>query len=255
MTITRTDGRNFDELRDVKIEKNYLSNPEGSCLIRVGGTRVLCTASVEDGVPPFLRGQGRGWLSAEYGMLPRSTTRRTIRDQSRGRISGRSHEIQRLIGRTLRSVVNLNTIGERTIWVDCDVIQADGGTRTASITGGLVAVYDACRWMVEEGIVPGHGVIEFVAAVSVGIIDGEPMLDLSYVEDSRADVDMNIVMTESGKFIEIQGTAERQPFSTDQLAQLLSLAKNGVRQLVNIQKQTLGVEGPTVWKFPAETDK
>jgi len=249
--MTRNDGRGESDLRKVIIERNYLSHPEGSCLITIGSTRVLCTASIEDGVPHFLRGKGRGWLTAEYGMLPRSTNTRMVRDQTRGKISGRSHEIQRLVGRSLRTVTNLDLIGERTVWIDCDVIQADGGTRTASITGGMVALYDACSWMFGEGLVVRHPVTEFVAAVSVGLVDGSPLLDLSYQEDSRADVDMNIVMTETGKFIEIQGTAEGQPFDDHELERLLGLAKDGIRRFVAFQRSTLGVDGPATWKFPA----
>ncbi|MFQ6104379.1 MAG: ribonuclease PH [Candidatus Glassbacteria bacterium] len=248
--MERADRRREADLRKVVIQREYLSNPEGSCLITVGGTKVLCTATVEDGVPPFLKGHGRGWLTAEYGMIPRSTSTRMVRDQSRGRLSGRSHEIQRLIGRALRAVTDMRLMGERTIWIDCDVIQADGGTRTASITGGMVALYDACRWMVEEGVAASISVKEFVAAVSVGIVNGVPVLDLSYEEDSKADVDMNIVMTESGKFIEIQGTAEGAPFGDAELKELLDLGRSGIKKLIAIQKESLGVEGEMVWKFP-----
>jgi ribonuclease PH len=248
--MRRTDGRPVTEIRKVTIKRNYLAHPEGSCMIQVGRTWVLCTASIEDGVPPFLKGKGKGWLTAEYGMIPRSTMTRTMRDQSRTKMSGRSSEIQRLIGRALRAVTDLSAIGERTIWIDCDVIQADGGTRTASITGGLVALYDACRWLVEEGTAGQIAVKESIAAVSVGIVDGVSLLDLNYEEDSRADVDMNIVMTESGKFVEIQGTAEGIPFGDGQLDELLSLAKSGIAKLVALQREALGVTGPAVWKFP-----
>jgi len=255
--MMRSDGRGEGDFRKVVIERNYLTYPEGSCSITVGGTQVLCTATVEDGVPHFLRGKGKGWLTAEYGMLPRSTNTRMIRDQSRGKISGRSQEIQRLVGRSLRAVTDLNLIGERTIWIDCDVIQADGGTRTASITGGMVALFDACSWMLNEGMVTRHAVKEFVAAVSVGVVDGSSLLDLSYPEDSRAGVDMNIVMTETGKFIEIQGTAEGHPFSDQELDELLGLAKEGIRNLVILQKSSLGVKGsgPMTWQFPPEKNK
>jgi ribonuclease PH len=250
--MARSDGRPSTELRHVVVKRGYLSHAEGSCLIQVGRTWVLCTASIEDGVPSFLKGQGKGWLTAEYGMLPRSTLTRTVRDQSRAKTSGRSSEIQRLIGRSLRSVTDLSALGDRTVWIDCDVLQADGGTRTASITGGLIALYDACRWMVEEGITGTMAVKEAIAAVSVGVVKGATMLDLTYEEDSRADVDMNVVMTEGGKFIEIQGTAEGAPFGDQQLSELLSLAKSGIMKLVAIQREALGVTGPAVWKFPSK---
>ncbi len=251
----RGDGRGEADLRPIAIERNYLSHPEGSCLISFGRTRVLCTATVEEGVPRFLKGQGKGWLSAEYGMLPRSTTTRSMRDAVRGRTSGRTSEIQRLIGRALRAVTDLDSFGERTVWIDCDVLQADGGTRTASITGGLVALYDACRWMLEEGIAQKIAVREFVGAVSVGMVRGTALLDLAYEEDSAADVDMNIVMTENDEFVEIQGSAEGIPFTGDQLSELIDLARQGIRTLIQSQRRALDVTGTMVWKFPAEDSR
>jgi len=213
---------------------------EGSVLIEMGDTRVICTASMEERVPQFLLGTGRGWVTAEYGMLPRSTETRLVRDASRGRITGRSHEIQRLIGRALRSVVDLHGMGERTIWIDCDVIQADGGTRSASITGAFCALYGAMKKMKEKGLIPTLLLKDFLAAISVGILAGTPVLDLDYDEDSRAAVDMNVVLTGKGLFVEIQGTAEEVPFQDSDLMTLLDLAKKGIEQLVSIQKEILG---------------
>lgn len=233
-------GRHEEELRDVKITRNFLKHPQGSVLIEVGDTRVICTATLEERVPPFLRNSGKGWLTAEYSMLPMATQERNQRESVRGQIGGRTHEIQRLIGRSLRAVTNLDSFGERTIYIDCDVIQADGGTRTASITGGFVALVDLFRKMKESGLCDSIPIRDYVSAVSVGIIDGQLMLDLEYEEDSRADVDMNVVMTGSGEFIEVQGTAERVPFNQDRLMAMIELASRGIRKMTEIQKETLG---------------
>lgn len=230
--MVRLDKRAPDAIRKVRIERNYITYPEGSCLIELGRTRVICTASVEEIVPPFLKGSGTGWVTAEYGMLPRSCASR-IR---RGKDSGRTYEIQRLIGRSLRSVTDLDKIGERTIWIDCDVIQADGGTRTASITGSFVALVDALHKIKKEGRIDALPIRDFVAATSVGIFGGEMLLDLAYNEDSNADVDMNVVMTGSGDFIEIQGTSERKAFSRKQMDKLLDLAKKGIEELIGVQR-------------------
>jgi ribonuclease PH len=235
----RQDGRGPSELRPTTLERDVLDYPEGSCLISVGRTRVLCTASLEDGVPPWLRGRGGGWLTAEYRMLPRATHTRTIRESSRGRLGGRTQEIQRLIGRSLRSVVDLAALGDRTLWLDCDVLQADGGTRTASITGAMVALHDALYR--NEEIAARHPVREFVAATSAGLVGRFPVLDLSYGEDSAADVDLNLVMTESGRFVEIQGTAEGEPFERELLDTLVDLGASGIRELVSLQKAALGL--------------
>jgi len=236
----RPDGRSIDELRNILITTGFLNTAEGSVLIEMGGTKVICTASIENRVPPFLKDQNRGWVTAEYSMLPRATPVRTIRESSAGRVGGRTHEIQRLIGRAMRSVVDLAALGERTIWLDCDVIQADGGTRTASVTGAFVALKLAVRYAVEKGLIERQPVHDYVAAVSVGVVDGEPRLDLSYLEDSNAEVDMNIVMTGSGKFIEVQGTAETQPFDRIRLQSMLDLAGTGIGRIINIQKSALG---------------
>jgi ribonuclease PH len=226
------------ELRPVQLETGFVKHAEGSCLVRMGDTWVLCTASVEDGVPPFLRGQGQGWVTAEYGMLPRSTTTRTRRSLG----GGRQLEIQRLIGRSLRAVTDLKLVGERTITLDCDVLQADGGTRTASITGACVALHQALDKLRAEDLLPGWPIRELVAAISVGMIDGEARLDLPYVEDSTAEVDMNVVMTASSRFVEIQGTAEAEPFDDAQLNGLLALARSGIHQLIALQRAALGLE-------------
>lgn len=238
----RPDGRKNDELRPVKITRGFIKNAEGSVLIELGNTKVICTASVEEKVPPFLKDQKKGWLTAEYSMLPRSTPTRTIRESTQGRIGGRTHEIQRLIGRALRAVIDLDTIGERTIWIDCDVIQADGGTRTASITGAYIALVDAVRFMIKNGIIERNPVKDYLAAVSVGIVNGSPRLDLCYEEDSVAEVDMNVVMTGSGEFVEVQGTAEGKPFKKEVLDNLLKLAESGIARLINIQKELLEKE-------------
>lgn len=237
----RADHRRLDQLREVKMTTNYIKHAEGSVLIEVGDTRVICTATVEDKVPPFLRGQGKGWITAEYGMLPRATEQRNLRDSVRGKISGRTMEIQRLIGRALRSVIDLEGLGERTLWLDCDVIQADGGTRTSSITGAYVAMCLALNKLVEEGQLSHIPVRDFLAATSVGILDEDQiMLDLCYEEDAVAKVDMNVVMTGKGEFVEIQGTGEAHPFTWEQLNSLLELAAKGIHQLIDIQKEVLG---------------
>lgn len=237
MTYQRIDNRALDEMRNIKITPNISPYAEGSALIEVGGTKVICTASVEDRVPPFLRNKGTGWVTAEYAMLPRATNTRTQRETQRP--SGRTQEIQRLIGRSLRAVVDTGLIGERQVIVDCDVIQADGGTRCASITGAYVALALACRKMMRNSIFKTNPVLSEVAAVSVGIIAGTPVLDLAYAEDSTADVDMNVVCTGTGKFIELQGTAEREPFSRDEMDAMLILAEKGVNRLFEVQRQAL----------------
>lgn len=236
----RVDGRTNDQLRKVTIERNYIKTAEGSVYITIGDTKVICTATVEDRVPPFLRNSGKGWITAEYSMLPRATQTRTIREASKGKLSGRTMEIQRLIGRALRSVVDLKALGERTLWLDCDVIQADGGTRTASITGAFVALVDALVPLVKNGTLSSLPIKDFLAATSVGLIGEQPCLDLCYEEDSSAIVDMNIVMTGSGNYVEVQGTGEEAPFSPDQLKELLALAHQGTRQLIELQKDALG---------------
>jgi len=235
----RKDGRRNDELRPVKVTRHFIKHAEGSVLIEVGQTRVICTASIEERVPQFLRDQGRGWLTAEYAMLPRSTSTRITREAATGRIGGRTHEIQRLIGRSLRAVMDLEALGERTVWIDCDVIQADGGTRTASITGAYIALVNAMRYAVRNGIIERNPVKDYLAAVSVGVVDGEPMLDLCYEEDFKAEVDMNIVMTGSGRYVEVQGTAEGEPFKRETLDSLLTLAETGIEELIRIQKGAL----------------
>ncbi len=237
--LTRTDGRAADELRRVIITPAFLPYAEGSVLIEMGQTRVVCAASVEDRVPPFLRNTGKGWITAEYAMLPRATQTRTPREIGRGGPSGRTHEIQRLIGRSLRAVSDTSVLGERTITVDCDVLQADGGTRTAAITGAFVALTLASRHLLKLGKITRRVVRREVAAISVGIVDGQLLLDLKYDEDSRAEVDMNVICTGDGRFVEIQGTAEREPFTEEQKDDLLALAKRGIDQLVQIQRETL----------------
>jgi len=235
----RKDRRTRKDLRNIKVTRNYMKFAEGSCLIEAGDTKVICTASVENVVPHFLRNQGRGWVTAEYGMIPRSCKTRTLREATRGRPNGRTQEIQRLIGRSLRAVVDMRELGERTIWIDCDVVQADGGTRCLSITGSFIALYDAVEKLKKEGIVEGSPVKDHVAAVSVGIVDGAECLDLDYEEDAQAEVDMNVIMTGGGKFIEVQGTAEKEPFDRSKLNKLLNLAKKGIADLVSIQKKAL----------------
>src|SRR5690349_21998264 len=236
----RSDNRPANQLRDTTITPEYLMHAEGSVLISAGNTKVICTASVEDRVPGFLRNTGKGWVTAEYGMLPRATSTRMQREASAGKVGGRTQEIQRLIGRSLRSVTNLPALGERTIWIDCDVIQADGGTRTASITGAFVALALALETLRERDVVRTIPLNDYVAATSVGIVDGEPLLDLAYDDDSRAEVDMNVVKTGDGRFIEVQGTAEGLPFGQDALLQLLGLADTGIRQLVDKQRVIVG---------------
>ncbi|MDO9559675.1 MAG: ribonuclease PH [Syntrophales bacterium] len=238
--MTRNEGRRWNEIRDIRMTRDFLKYPEGSVLIEMGQTKVICTATMEDKAPAFLRNTGRGWLTSEYAMLPGSTQNRTDRESARGRIGGRTHEIQRLIGRSLRAVTDLNTFGERTIYVDCDVIQADGGTRTASITGGFVALVDLFRKLQKKGVVERIPVCDYVSAVSVGIVDDQLLLDLDYEEDSRAEVDMNVIMTGSGLFIEIQGTAEKTPFSRERLNAMSALAEEGIRKLIEKQLELLG---------------
>jgi ribonuclease PH len=240
----RPDGRKQDELRKVKVTRDFITSAEGSVLIELGRTRVICTASIEERVPPFLKDQNRGWVTAEYSMLPRATQTRTLRESTTGRTGGRTHEIQRLIGRSLRSVVDLSSIGQRTFWVDCDVIQADGGTRTAAITGAFICLADACAFALHKGIIQTSPLRDYLAAVSVGIVGGENLLDLCYEEDSSAEVDMNIVMTGKGELVEIQGTAETKPFSTETLSQLIALSKKGIHDLVSMQKSLLS-QGPS----------
>ena len=239
--MTRPSQRKPDELRPIAIERGYTRHAEGSVLIAFGDTRVICTASVEEGVPGFLKGRGQGWVTAEYGMLPRSTHTRTDREAARGKQSGRTQEIQRLIGRSLRAVIDLPALGERTVKLDCDVIQADGGTRTASVTGAFVALYDAVAKLEERDALPASPIRDFVAAVSVGLYEGVPVIDLDYDEDSRCDTDMNVVMTGSGGFVEIQGTAEGDPFSASQMQALIALAQRGIAELVAKQKEALGL--------------
>ncbi len=238
--MDRDNRRLNDELRQVKITRNYIMHPDGSVFIEVGNTKVICTAVVEDKVPPFLKGTGKGWVSAEYSMIPGSTKTRKPRDINKGKIDGRSQEIQRLIGRSLRSVVDLDAVGERTVWIDCDVIQADGGTRTASITGAFIAMADAFYSLLSRNEIEKMPVKAFVSAVSVGIGKGEAILDLCYEEDSSADVDMNIVMTNKGEFVEIQGTGEEATFTRDELMNLIALASKGCEELYKLQREALG---------------
>ena len=244
--MTRSDGRSSGDLRPTRLTPGFLLHAEGSVLIEVGRTRVVCAASVEDRVPPFLRNTGKGWVTAEYGMLPRATSTRTQREATAGKVGGRTQEIQRLIGRSLRSVTRLTDLGERTIWVDCDVIQADGGTRTASITGGFVAMVLAMQRMREAGQIKTIPVQDYVAATSVGVVGGMPVLDLAYEEDSRADVDMNIVKTGDGRFIEVQGTAEGEPFERQALDDLMALGDKGIQELVTLQRAIVGALVPAV---------
>ncbi len=238
--MTRLNGRAADALRPTTMTPNVLVHAEGSVLIEVGQTRVICTASIEDRVPPFMRGTGKGWVTAEYGMLPRATSTRTQRESTAGKVGGRTQEIQRLIGRSLRSVMALKSLGERTVWIDCDVIQADGGTRTASITGGFVALVLALDRLRTQGAIKTIPVTDYVAATSVGIVQQTPLLDLAYEEDSVAEVDMNVVKTSNGKFIELQGTAETEPFDRAQLDALLSLADKGIEELIAKQREVVG---------------
>ncbi len=232
----RPDGRKHDQLRKIKVTRNYLKHAEGSCLIEFGETKVICSASVEEGVPPFLKGSGKGWVTAEYGMLPRSCNTRIRREKT----SGRTEEIQRLVGRSLRAVVDMEKLGERTIKIDCDVLQGDGGTRTASITGGFIALADAVVWMKKQLMFEKLPLKDYVAAISVGIFNGKPVLDLNYAEDSKAHVDMNIVMVGKGEFVEVQGTGENATFSRKEIDALLKLAEKGIKELFDVQKKALG---------------
>jgi ribonuclease PH len=238
----RSGGRAAAALRPVSLERGYTRHAEGSVLVAFGHTRVLCTASVEEKVPPHKRGSGEGWVTAEYGMLPRSTHTRSDREAARGKQSGRTQEIQRLIGRSMRTVFDLSALGERTIHLDCDVLQADGGTRTAAITGAFVAAHDAVTWLLGQGRIAATPIRDFVAAVSVGIVQGTPLLDLEYTEDSACDTDMNVVMTGAGGFVEVQGTAEGAPFSRAEMDALLALAGDGIGELVRLQKRVLGLQ-------------
>jgi ribonuclease PH len=240
MASRRLNGRGPDELRPVRIQRRYTKHAEGSVLVEFGDTRVLCTASVEERVPPFLKDAGRGWVTAEYGMLPRATNTRTEREAARGKQSGRTQEIQRLIGRSLRAVVDLSSLGQRTIHIDCDVLQADGGTRCAAITGSFVALCDAVTWLHEKKLLNGSPIRDHVAAVSVGMAGGTPLLDLDYGEDSACGCDLNVVMTGAGRFVEVQGTAEGDAFSRAELDQLLDLAARGIGELIGQQKKSLG---------------
>ena len=238
--MPRSNGRSFNQIREIKVTKNYIIHPHGSVLFQMGGTRVLCSASIDNKVPSFLRDKGQGWVTAEYSMLPSSTNTRTTREASKGKLSGRTQEIQRLIGRSLRSIVDLEKLGERTVWIDCDVIQADGGTRCASITGAFIALMLAMKKLKKNGIIETIPIRDYVAAVSVGVVNGKNLLDLDYSEDSGADVDLNIVKTGSGGFVEIQGTAEREPFTDKQMNKMLTLANKGISQLIAIQKKMIG---------------
>jgi len=238
----RIDGRKNDQMRPIKITRNYTKFAEGSVLIESGDTKVICTASIEDKVPIFLKGKGEGWITCEYNMIPRATHARKPRDITRGKIDGRTMEIQRLIGRALRSVVDLKSIGEKTIWIDCDVIQADGGTRTSSITGAFVALVDAVNKLHKQTPFKVYPIREFVSAISVGVVNGVKMLDLCYEEDSKAKVDMNIIMTDIGEFVEIQGTGEESPFSRNDLNELLALGEKGIKQVIQVQKDTLKMD-------------
>ncbi|CAB1262361.1 ribonuclease PH [Clostridium sp. WLY-B-L2] len=238
----RIDGRKCDQIRPIKITRNYTKYAEGSVLMETGDTKVICTASIEDKVPPFLKGKGEGWITCEYNMLPRATQVRKVRDITKGKIDGRTMEIQRLIGRALRSVVDLKAIGEKTIWIDCDVIQADGGTRTASISGAFVSLVDAVNVLHKRSPFKIYPIRDFVSAISVGIVDNERMLDLCYIEDSRAKVDMNIVMTDSDEIVEIQGTGEQSPFTKEDLRELMILGEKGIKSMVHAQKNSLKMD-------------
>ena len=243
----RVDGRKNNELRTITVTRNFIGTAEGSVLIELGNTRVICTASIEERVPPFLKDQNRGWITAEYSMIPRATQTRMIREATAGRVGGRTHEIQRLIGRSLRAVVDMSVMGQRTLWVDCDVIQADGGTRTAAISGAFICVNDAFDSAVSSGLIMKNPLKDYLAAVSVGIVKGDTVLDLCYREDSSADVDMNVVMTGSGDLVEIQGTAEGSPFSSGKLLEMLDMSREGISKLVSLQKELIpGIPRPLV---------
>jgi len=248
----RQDGRSADQIRKTVITPNYIKTADGSVLIEVGDTRVVCTASFEDRVPSFLKNSGQGWLTSEYGMIPRSSNTRIVREASQGRPSGRTQEIQRLVGRALRSVTDMYSLGERTIWIDCDVLQADGGTRTASITGGFVALVLALNNLIEEKVLNHLPVRDYIAAISVGIVNQNPCLDLNFFEDSRAEVDMNVVCTGEGRFVEVQGTAEKRPFSDSDLQEMLRLATKGIRELIQLQHKVLegAVNGRLLQQLP-----
>lgn len=235
----RSNNRAFDQLRDIKITRNFIKTAEGSVLIESGETKIICTATIEERIPPFLKGQSQGWVTGEYSMLPRATQIRNQRESVKGKLSGRTMEIQRLIGRSIRSVVAMGVLGERTVLLDCDVIQADGGTRTASITGAYIAMADALDSLVNKGVLTTIPLIDFLAAISVGIVDGQPMLDLDFEEDSKAQVDMNIVMTGNGKFVELQGTGENATFSKQELDKMLEIGRKGISELINLQKEHL----------------
>lgn len=243
----RKDGRKANELRPIRIVRDYLQHPEGSCLIEFGNTKVICTVSVQDSVPPFLKGKGQGWITAEYSMLPRATITRNVRESVQGKIGGRTHEIQRMIGRAMRTALDLTKIGERTFWVDCDVIQADGGTRTASITGAFVALADAVIKLYNDGVVSSTPIKDFVASVSVGIVNGQILLDLSYDEDSSASVDMNVVATGYGSISEIQALGEENTFTREEFNKMLSLALDGISQLIELQRAFYEIDSG-VWK-------
>ena len=236
----RPNNRKYNEIRPIKITRNYIKYAEGSTLIEMGDTKIICTASVEDKVPLFLRGTRRGWISAEYSMIPRANQIRNIRDSVKGKINGRSSEIQRLIGRSLRSVVDLGELGERTLWIDCDVVQADGGTRISAIIGSFIALFDALNYLKAEGQIINSPIKDYIGAISAGIVDGEMLLDLNYEEDSHAQVDLNMVMTERGEVIEIQGTAEGKPFSKTNLQELIKLAETGIKEIIEKEKNILG---------------
>jgi len=236
----RVDGRKKNQLRPVKISRGFIKHAEGSVLIEMGETKVVCTASLEERVPSFLKGKGKGWVTAEYSMLPRSTHERMARESARGKIGGRTHEIQRLIGRSLRAVMDLEALGERTVWIDCDVIQADGGTRTASITGSFIALSDALSFAKKKELIKKKPLRDYLAAISVGKIDGEILMDLTYAEDSRAEVDMNFVMTGKGKFVEVQGTAETDPFNREELNRFVVMAQQGIKKLIQKEKKLIG---------------
>ena len=238
----RIDGRKYDQIRPIKITRDYTKYAEGSVLIETGDTKVICTASIEDRVPPFLKGKGEGWITCEYNMLPRATQVRKIRDITKGKIDGRTMEIQRIIGRALRSIVDLKAMGEKTIWIDCDVIQADGGTRTASISGAFVSLVDAVNKLHKRTPFTVYPIRDFVSAISVGIVNNMRMVDLCYLEDSKAQVDMNIVMTDSGEFVEIQGTGEQSPFTRDDLQELLHLSEKGIKNVIHAQKESLKMD-------------
>lgn len=238
----RQDKRKTSQIRKTVLKAGVNEFAEGSCLIQVGKTQVLCTASIEERVPPFMKGEGRGWVTAEYAMMPRSCKTRIPRDSGKGKVNGRSVEIQRLIGRSLRSVVNFEKLGERTVWIDCDVMQGDGGTRCASITGAFVALYQACQWLLKKNLITQNPISDYLAAVSVGIVSGQAMADLCYLEDSNADVDMNLVMTGKGRFVELQGTAEQEPFTDKELGSMIALGRNAIKDLIALQKKALKIK-------------